>query len=72
MLIVGAPVSATFTVRVIVVAAFPASSLTLYESIYEPTVFASTEPLTPILFVMSPSMLSLAVDPGSTNIVPTS
>ena len=69
--ITGAVPSTTFTVLVTCVAALPAASLTLYVTVYEPTVLASTGLTVTMLAVKSPSTLSLAVAPASVYDVPT-
>ena len=44
---------------------FPASSSTLYVNLYSPKVVVSTFPSISILFVISPSILSMALAPSS-------
>ena len=57
--------STTFTVRVTSTAAFPAASLTLYVTVYAPTIAVSTGFTTTIEGVIFPSTLSKAVAPAS-------
>ena len=59
-------VEAGFTTTVLVtVAVLLAASATLYTSVYVPTVEVSTVPVTVIELVISPSVSSVAVAPGS-------
>ena len=61
----GTVVSTTFTVRVTSAAALPAASLTLYVTVYWPTIAVFTVFTTLIEVVIFPSTLSNAVAPAS-------
>jgi len=64
-------VEAGFTTTVLVTeAVLLAASATLYMSVYVPTVEVSTVPLTVIELVISPSVSSVAVAPGSAHVSP--
>ena len=64
--ITGAVVSTTFTTLVAVFAEFPDESVTLYVRVYVPRFDESTEPVMITLEDKSPSVESVAENPGST------